>query len=73
MRAMEQTSSWRDVDLLSKILRTCIGDVATGFRLSHSRLTWDPFLESPEKPFVKLQPVYSVKLVFSDVVKGIKI
>ena len=27
----------------------------------------------PEKPFVKLQPAYSVKLVFSNVVKGVKI
>ena len=40
--------------------------------------TWDPFLESPhnfraEKPLVKLRSVYSVKLVFSYVVKGIKI
>ena len=26
-----------------------------------------------EKPFGKLQPTYSVKLVFSDVVKGIKV
>ena len=33
----------------------------------------DPFLESPEKPFIKLRPSYSVKLVFSYVVKGIKI
>ena len=33
-----------------------------------------PFLEiGPEKPFVKLRPAYSVKLVFSYVVKGIKI
>ena len=32
-----------------------------------------PFLESPEKPFVKLRPAYSVKLIFSYVVKGIKI
>ena len=31
------------------------------------------FLESPEKPFLKLRPAYSVKLVFSYVVKGIKI
>ena len=31
------------------------------------------FLESPEKPFVKVRPAYSVKLVFSYVVKGIKI
>ena len=31
------------------------------------------FLEIPEKPFVKLQPAYSVKLVFSYVVKGIQI
>ena len=29
-----------------------------------------PFLERPEKPFVKLRPVCSVKLVFSYVVKG---
>ena len=32
-----------------------------------------PFLEIPEKPLVKLRPTYSVKLVFSYVVKGIKI
>ena len=32
-----------------------------------------PFLERPEKPFVKLRPAYSVKLVFSYIVKGIKI
>ena len=30
-------------------------------------------LSGPEKPFVKLPPAYSVKLVFSYVVKGIKI
>ena len=30
-------------------------------------------LFGPEKPFVKLLPAYSVKLVFSYVVKGIKI
>ena len=40
---------------------------------------WGPFLESPEKfsgpknPFVKVRPAYSVKLVFSYLVKGIKI
>ena len=34
---------------------------------------WGPFLESSEKPFVKLRPANSVKLVFSYVVKGIKI
>ena len=33
---------------------------------------WALFLESPEKPFVKLRPAYSAKLVFSYVVKGIK-
>ena len=38
-----------------------------------SVMAWGPFLESPEKPFVKLRPVYSLKLVFSYVVKGIKI
>ena len=31
-----------------------------------------PKLSGPEKPFVKLRPAYSVKLVFSCVVKGIK-
>ena len=30
-----------------------------------------PFLESPEKPFVKLRLAYSVKLVFSYLVTGI--
>ena len=30
-------------------------------------------LFGPEKPFFKLRPAYSVKLVFSYVVKGIKI
>ena len=34
--------------------------------------TWRAFLKRPEKPFVKLRPAYSVKLVFS-YVKGIKI
>ena len=32
-----------------------------------------PFLESPEKAFVKIRPAYSVEPVFSYVVKGIKI
>ena len=36
-------------------------------------MTRGPFLESPEKPFVKLPSAYSVKVVFSCVVKGIKI
>ena len=30
-------------------------------------------LYGPEKPFVKLRPAYSVKLVFSYVVKGVKV
>jgi len=30
-------------------------------------------LSGPEKPFVKLRPAYSIKLIFSHVVKGIKI
>ena len=30
-------------------------------------------LSGPEKPFVKLLPAYSIKLIFSHVVKGIKI
>ena len=36
-------------------------------------VAWGPFLESPEKPFVKLRPAYFAKLVLSYVVKGIKI
>ena len=40
-------------------------------------MTWGPFLESSEhcyeKPFVKLRPNYSVRLVFSYVAKGWKI
>ena len=35
--------------------------------------TGGPFLEIPEKPFIKLRAAYSGKLVFSYVVKGIKI
>ena len=30
-------------------------------------------LSGPEKPFVKLRPAYSVKLIFSHVVEGIRI
>ena len=30
-------------------------------------------LMGPEKPYIKLQPAHSIKLVFSEVVKGIKI
>ena len=36
-------------------------------------VTWGTFLESPEKPLVKLRLAYSVELVFSYVVKRIKI
>ena len=36
-----------------------------------SRKSREPF--GPEKPFVKLRPAFSVKLVFLYVVKGIKI
>ena len=36
-------------------------------------MAWGPFLEIPEKPLVKLRPAYSVKLVFSYVVKGVKV
>ena len=35
-----------------------------------SRMSRELF--GPEKPFVKLRPAYSVKLIFSHVVKGIK-
>ena len=34
---------------------------------------WRAFLKTPEKPFFKLRSAYIVKLVFSYVVKGIKI
>ena len=46
-----------------------------GHRENHwsVEIIWGPFLESPEKPFVKLRTAYSVRLVFSYIVKGIKI
>ena len=37
------------------------------------RFQKDPKTYGPEKPFVKLRPAYSVKLVFSYVVKGVKV
>ena len=47
--------------------------------MRHRNRARGPFLESPEnfsgpeKPFVKLRPAFSVNLIFSYVVKGIKI
>ena len=38
-----------------------------------ARFSKVPKVFGPKKPFVKLQPVDSVKLVFSYVIKGIKI
>ena len=38
-----------------------------------SRFSKVPKLFGPKKPFVNLRPVYSIKLVISCVVKGIKI
>ena len=38
-----------------------------------SGLKFDNLLFGPEKPFVKLRPAYSVKLVLSYVLKGMKI
>ena len=43
----------------------------TGY--SNSISSRGPFLERSEKPFVKLRPVYSVRLVVSYLVRGIKI
>ena len=37
------------------------------------RFQKDPKTYGPEKPFVKLRPAYSVKLVFSYVVKGVNV
>ena len=37
------------------------------------RQPWGPFLESPEKPSLKLRPACSVKLVFAHDVMGRKI
>ena len=42
-------------------------------RLGWKTQAWGPFLESPEKPFVKLWLPYSLKLVFSYVVNEIQI
>ena len=43
------------------------------FATSGARFSKFLQLFGPEKPFVKLRPAYSVKLVFSYVVKGMKI
>ena len=40
---------------------------------SEARFSKSPKLYGPEKPFVKFRPAYSVKRVFSYVLKGIKI
>ena len=50
---------------------SCSVTVAAEIQGSVSRKSRDLF--GPEKPFVKVRPAYSVKLVFSYVVKGIKI
>ena len=52
----------------SSKLSCWMGNIALGPVSRKSRK-----LFGPEKPFVKLRPAYSVKLVFSYVVKGIKI
>ena len=55
------------------------GQLGAGARFSKVPRTFRPVsrksreLFGPEKPFVKLRPAFSVKLVFSYVVKGIKI
>ena len=50
---------------------SCSVTVAAEIQGSVSRKSRELF--GPEKPFVKVRPAYSVKLVFSYVVKGIKI
>ena len=56
-----------------------IENLSTSARVDHTTTKQGPVsrksreLFGPEKPFVKLRPAYSVKLIFSHVVKGIKI
>ena len=45
----------------------------TGIAYVKVRIAVQAFLKRPEKPYVKLRPAYSVKLVFLHVVKGTKI
>ena len=61
---------WKTLVTIMLILRSVwvIANLCPGARFSKVPKTF-----RPEKPFVKLRPAYSVKLVFSSVVKGIKI
>ena len=58
-----QPISWIQAWISFALLRSALGPV--------SRKSRELF--GPEKPFVRVRPAYSVKLVFSYVVKGIKI
>ena len=57
------------VNFLTQIIELCSYNISRGLG-PVSRKSRELF--GPEKPFVKLRPAYSVKLVFSYVVKGIK-
>ena len=50
---------------------TAVGEICTCIAEAVSRKSGELF--GPEKPVVKLRPAYSVKLVFSYVVKGLKV
>ena len=52
---------------------SCIKNMLKSQLLKTSGLQFDNWLFGREEPFIKLPPIYSVKLVFSYVVKGIKI
>ena len=51
---------------------SCIKNMLKGQLLKTSGSQFDNWLFGREEPFIKLPPVYSVKLVFPYVVKGIK-
>ena len=73
-----QWGGWKSMELMSYKCEPSIGKETENLpRDTWSRRTKTvrnrgPFLESPEKPFVKLRPAHSVRLVFWYVVKIMK-
>ena len=61
------------IKLRNLLAFSCIKNMLKGQLLKTSGLQFDNWLFGHEEPFIKLPPIYSVKLVFSYVVKGIKI
>ena len=77
VRSISKTQCQSKVVIVSTIESSVVSVAIIIVRILTITITalmiWGPFLESPEKPFVKLRPAYSLKLVFLYVVKRIKI